>query len=284
MPFTALKKLSVQTAGSASGTWGAGGVTGSDLNTGVMGPLDTIVAGVSTFSVSSSNVTLSFVAGGGGDVSNCLWQFTGVLTASITVSPAVGDATTYLNGFYLFSNKTTGAFTITLTTANGSLVLPQGRSGILFVSNANSIAPYLVAIAGNTNADPIPVGSTTVWNQAAAPVGWTQVVTLNDYALRLVSGTGAGTGGSTGFNTVFGASVTTQSTTLTQSQVPSLDVKYNNASVAAGNGQIETFVGSISSSGSQGSGNQAAIGGGGGHTHPLSLNILYVNLIQAAKN
>src|ERR1700680_5217513 len=104
MAFTTLKKLSAQAGGANSGVWGAGGTVGVDVNTGVIQPLDTIVAGISTFSVSSTNVTLVFTAGGGADVSNCCWRFTGTLTANITVSPAAGDATTYLNGFYFLEN------------------------------------------------------------------------------------------------------------------------------------------------------------------------------------
>ena len=45
-------------------------------------------------------------------------------------------------------------------------------------------------------------GSTMVFVQAAAPTGWTQVTTYNDYALRIVSGA-TGTGGSVNFSSVF---------------------------------------------------------------------------------
>jgi hypothetical protein len=41
----------------------------------------------------------------------------------------------------------------------------------------------------------IPAGTVMVFYQAAAPVGWTQVVTQNDKALRVVSGAGGGSGG-----------------------------------------------------------------------------------------
>jgi hypothetical protein len=46
-------------------------------------------------------------------------------------------------------------------------------------------------------------GTTILFYQASAPTGWTQVTALNDYALRLVSGTGGSTGGTTAFSTVF---------------------------------------------------------------------------------
>lgn len=41
----------------------------------------------------------------------------------------------------------------------------------------------------------IPAGTVMVFYQAAAPVGWTQVVTQNDKALRVVSAAGGGSGG-----------------------------------------------------------------------------------------
>lgn len=53
--------------------------------------------------------------------------------------------------------------------------------------------------------------STMVFVQAAAPTGWVQNTSFNDYALRVVSGT-AGSGGSVNFSSVF-TSVTPTGTT-----------------------------------------------------------------------
>lgn len=44
-------------------------------------------------------------------------------------------------------------------------------------------------------------GTVSIFYQAAAPTGWTQVVTQNDKALRIVSGTGGGSGGTDGLTT-----------------------------------------------------------------------------------
>lgn len=46
----------------------------------------------------------------------------------------------------------------------------------------------------------IPAGTKMVFFQAAVPTGWTQVTNYNDYALRVVSGTGGGTGGAAAFS------------------------------------------------------------------------------------
>ncbi len=244
MAFTTNKKLSAQAAASASGIWGAGGTTGVDLNTGVIGPLDTILGGTSTFSVASSNVSLTFTSGGGGDVNNAYWKFTGTLLSSIVVSPTAGDATTYLNGYYAWSNTTAGSFTITVTTADGSVVLPQGRRGVLFVSTAANIAPVIVAITGSGTADPVPAGSATFWYQAAAPSGWTAVA-LNDYNIKIVTDGGGGVAsGTVNYSTLF-ARTGTDAVTLVAANIPSSGLTYDkpsNAISVSGSG-FSTFAG-----------------------------------------
>ncbi len=220
MAFTQFKKLSAQAFNTANNTWGAGGTTGVDLNTGLISLVDYALGGFSTFTNPSGATSLSFTAGGGGDVQNGLWRWTGTISADTTITTAAGDATTYLNGFYGWSNTTSGSFTLTLTTANGSVVLPQGRRGVLYVNNVNSIAPFIVAIAGSSTADPVPAGTSCIFKQAAAPSGYTQVTSLNDYALRLVSGTGAGTGGSVGFTTAFASQTPVGTNSTTTVTVP----------------------------------------------------------------
>ena len=55
--------------------------------------------------------------------------------------------------------------------------------------------------------EPEYIGSTMVFYQASAPVGWTQNTSFNDCTLRLVSGlTGGSSGGSTDFTTIYPAS------------------------------------------------------------------------------
>lgn len=72
-----------------------------------------------------------------------------------------------------------------------------------------------------------PAGTRLLFHQAAAPTGWTKQTTVNDAALRVVSGTtGGGTGGSVAFSTLFaaGKAVTLSgnvgATTLTANQGP----------------------------------------------------------------
>ncbi len=218
MAFTVNKRLSAQAAASASGTWGAGGTTGVDLNTGVIGPLDTMLAGVSTISTSSGTYSLTFTAGGGGDVSNALWRFTASpLLGNLTVSPTAGDATTYLNGFYYFENLTTGSFTITLVTAAGSVTLPQTRRGVLFVDSVNG--PRIISAVGTVGADDFPVGTSTLFVNTTVPTGWTKGSTYNNHTIRLSTSTGNFTAGSVDFTTLFGRTGT-DAVTLTAANLP----------------------------------------------------------------
>ena len=70
----------------------------------------------------------------------------------------------------------------------------------------------------------VPSGTTMLFQQSAAPTGWTKQTTHNNKALRVVSGT-ASSGGSVAFTTAFSTSRTVsgsvQNHTLTLSQIPS---------------------------------------------------------------
>jgi len=148
----------------------------------------------------------------------------------------------------------------------------------------------------------IPSGSVTNFIQATAPTGWTQVTTWNDYAFRIVSGTGGGTGGSVAFSTAF-SSQNVGATTLSTSQIP------NHYHSILSNGFAGTL-GIQVSPGGQGDGswygyqdtpegphypdptgnNQSSTfanndnNGGGSHTHSLNIAVQYVDNIICSKN
>jgi len=284
----------VQAAGSNSGVWGAGGSSGDDLNTGVMGLIDTQLAGVVTNSVSSSNVTLSYA-----NVQNCMLRFTGTLLASINVSPDTGGspaASTYFNGFYFFENVTSGSFTITLVTNQGSVVLPQSRRGILFADQTN--APRIVAITGSTAADPIPVGTPMLFYSSAAPTGWTLSGLNNNYALRIVSSGGGVTGGSVGFATLF-SRTGTDGHTLTSNEIPShshvmfgpdtasssnpLTADTDFATMGLDQSSFSTNY-LMTKGNSPTRGRTNTTGGGVAHTHDIDMRVLYADFVICTKN
>lgn len=154
--------------------------------------------------------------------------------------------------------------------------------------------------SGQLNADtglynsPIPSGSVFLLYQSAAPTGWTQVTSLNDYALRIVSGTGGSTGGTTAFSTVFTnqtltTSGSTDGTTLSTAQLPSHTHSYN---VAVGTTRLAGNGCNYTGYGGNNSATSGAQGGGGSHSHTLSagttsavtLNVRYANIILCSKN
>ena len=74
--------------------------------------------------------------------------------------------------------------------------------------NLSQFANYLnssgqVSQAGIQSGVVLESGTVSLYYQSSAPTGWTQVTSLNDYALRLVSSSGGTTGGTTAFSTVF---------------------------------------------------------------------------------
>ena len=79
-----------------------------------------------------------------------------------------------------------------------------GSAGQVLVSNGAGSAPSWQAM--------VPPGTKMLFQQTAAPTGWTKDVTHNNKALRVVSGT-AGSGGSIDFTTAFFASRTVSGTT-----------------------------------------------------------------------
>ena len=142
--------------------------------------------------------------------------------------------------------------------------------------------------------NPIPTGSVMLFYQSAAPTGWTQVTTLNDYDLRLVSGAGGSTGGTTAYSTVFAnqtpsISGSASATTLSTAQIPS----HNHTWLI--HGSVCTGASGGVNDGNYPIGNNGNTtgyeGGGGSHTHGLSatssaitLNVQYANIIICSKN
>ena len=167
----------------------------------------------------------------------------------------------------------------------------------------------------------IPAGAKTNFLQAAAPTGWTQCTTYNNYAMRIVSGTGGGTGGSVAFTTAFASQAVAgtvsggavAATTLTTCQIPShrhamwsSDADMSTLSgfaaptaqgVAAYRNNLGTMgYGYTNVPGGPGAGQpyMQATGGGGSHTHTftqpsfsgtaINLAVQYVDIMIATKN
>ena len=159
------------------------------------------------------------------------------------------------------------------------------------------------ATSQTTTGVEIPAGTLMLFQQTAAPTGWTKQTTHNDKALRVVSGT-ASSGGTSAFTTVF----TNQTPTINTSGLSAAATTLTTAQLASHSHGI-TKRGGTGTGSTQGledttyrtnfeySGgtaiNTIAAGSGNSHTHSISgsvsssainLAVQYVDLIIASKD
>jgi hypothetical protein len=181
------------------------------------------------------------------------------------------------------------------------MAITSNATAIVFNDATVQTTAYVAATS------PIPSGSVMLFYQAAAPTGWTQVTSLNDYDLRLVSGTGGGTGGTTAYSTVFtnqtptiSGSFTVGSTTLSTAEMPAHSheiFRTNGYANHPGFSSSYTITGdqlaTYSCSSAPRNNGTSNTGGGGSHTHSISgsptssaitLNVRYANIIICSKN
>lgn len=129
-------------------------------------------------------------------------------------------------------------------------------------------------------------GTVMLFHQSAAPIGWTKITagTLNNHAMRIVTSTGwsSGSSGSTGFSSVFGSGKVSGSHVLTTDEL---------AAHSHVQQKFSTGGGGVSGTISTNSATPVSIvvptqnaGIGSGHTHTLSLDLNYANMILATKD
>lgn len=269
MASTALMGYTTPTTGSESGTWG------DDLNANLQSFLDVNFAGLTPLSLSSSNVLLT-----ASQARNQMIRCTGALSGAIVISP---DSGVLWNGIRCVENLTTNAFAVTLSNGGGSVVIPQGRRALVFIDAASG--PRIVSIAGSSTADPVPSGSVVPFYNNAVPAGYT-VVSLNDYALKIVSSAGGVTSGSVAYSTLF-ARTSTDSYTLTTPDIPShthttsLFLSTLTETSSAGHRYTD---GTGSAPGSPATLTSNATGGGGGHSHNIDMRVNTAALVLGTRN
>lgn len=175
-------------------------------------------------------------------------------------------------------------------TADSTGVLALQTNGTTAVSI--STAQVVTFTNPPVGIESFPTGTLMLFQQTAAPTGWTKQTTHDNKALRVVTGS-ASSGGTSSFTTVFTnqtPTITTSglsagATTLTTAQMPSHTHTYNIGGAGSGG---YAFGGNAASPQTSGS-----TGGGGSHDHTISgsatssaitLNVQYVDLIIASKN
>jgi hypothetical protein len=158
-----------------------------------------------------------------------------------------------------------------------------------------SSGQWLPVSGSNVTGTVFPSGTLMLFQQTAAPTGWTKQTTHNDKTLRVVSGT-ASSGGSTAFTSVFTSRTpagTVGNTTLSASQLGNHTHAYtapssNNSGLNAqyvskapsGNFQVPSGAGANTGGINEGS--------GGAHNHgftgtAMDFAVQYVDLIIASK-
>lgn len=141
----------------------------------------------------------------------------------------------------------------------------------------------------------IPSGSLMLFQQTAAPTGWTKQTTHNDKSLRVVSGAAA-SGGVQAFSTVFGRTAT-DAFTLTQAVMPSHGHSVYDPTHAhsymypyvhhydAGGAEFPVFAADWTSTSANPTGiSLYGAGSDGAHSHGLDIRVLYVDVIIASKD
>jgi hypothetical protein len=189
-----------------------------------------------------------------------------------------------------------GAASITTGAGDTCIAIPNQAL------NGWTVANYVVgSLTPGTSAYGSGIVATTAmtFQQTSAPTGWTKVVTHNDKALRVVSGT-ASSGGSVAFSTAFASQAvggTVGGTTLSSAQLPA----HTHGSIFGsgdGAGATNAFT-SYPNSGYPTFNNTNSViytvtsdggsGGGSSHTHTftgtaINLAVNYVDMIIATKS
>jgi hypothetical protein len=257
----------------ANPSWASGGGVGSVTSVGLSMPAIFTVSGspvtasgtlTAAFNNQAANTVLA-----GPSVGSAVPTFRALLAADLPAISTLLDTIGSTQGTVLFRGASTWS------------ALAPGTSGQVLTSGGASANPSWATNSGGGGAA-FPTGTLMLFQQTAAPTGWTKQTANNDALLRVVSGT-AGTGGSNAFSTI-NAQTVVGNTTLTSLTIPSHAHSYNDRYVQAGG----LLVDSDSNANVQNYGptqsdfTTGAAGSGGSHNHSVSFNIKYVDLIVAA--
>lgn len=158
---------------------GDSSVWGSKLNANSFPLIDNALGGITSLSVSSSNVVLSNTQ----DQMTIL-RISGTMSANIAVTSAA-------QGFKIVENKTSGAYTLTVNTGIGTpLAISQGGSSLVIMDETNG--PRLGVNIGGTGSSSLTTGTfgllmlaTSTWNAGRELVSNSQSVTASSASLTI---------------------------------------------------------------------------------------------------
>jgi microcystin-dependent protein len=266
MANTPNKGLLLMVTGTEVDTWG------DELNDEVFTPLDSMLGGVVTKSLTNVQVDLT-----ADESENLRLVLNGTLTGNVLV-------TTQCVGFTIVENQCTGAFTVTFQ-KNGvgtPVTVPNGTNNLVTTGLAGN--PAVVGID-------FPAGTRIPFQQTTPPPGYskdTATVGLNNSAMRLVTGSVVN-GGTEDFSTTFANRTpagTVGDTTLSTTQIPAhshLNVAGATVSTTGTPGASEYIANRNSLGTTTQIGGTATVatggrstdtGGGQPHNHSLTMNAM----------
>lgn len=162
--YTNSLRLEKQGNGENPNTWG------QKLNQSVIELIDSSVAGYTSITVSSTNVTLTTSDGGVDQARTKILEITGTLTANVAIIiPQVPKD-------YVVYNKTTGAYTVTFkTVASAGVVIVQNGIGTIICDGA----------AGNVYAaNGTGIGAGNLFGVSASNIGLNLITQATTAATR----------------------------------------------------------------------------------------------------
>ena len=155
------------------------------------------------------------------------------------------------------------------TTANIS-ALTNVACGLAYDITLN-VLKYNTGLAWSNIGGTVPSGTKMVFYQAAAPTGWTLLASVDDKLIYITKGSvllgeTGGTPCSSGSWSISGFSGATASHTLTLAETPAHAHTYTGAGdLTVGGSEYSSDYSAVAG------GNSLSTGGGGGHTHDLSM-------------
>ncbi len=312
-------KLELQGTGENAGTWG-------DKTNNNLDVLDAFAAGYLNKNVAgSANVTLTTAnASSTAESSNKVIELTGTIGANITVFIPAKE-----NNYFIYNN-TAGSYTVNVAaTGHGanSVTIAQGTKTLVYCTsnNVEELFGDDIKVTGNVTAtsfigngasltgiEPFPSGTSMLFQQTAAPTGWTKQTTHDNKALRIITGT-VSSGGNNTFAAAFNTNQTVSGTTggsavtitgstaghaITQAELPSVTLQTtesvkieeapSNKGSSSGSGAAYNKADVPLGGSDQAHSHAAGTLAGSSHTHSFSstfnLDVQYVDFIIANKD
>lgn len=219
--FTSNLGIEKPGSGEKPGTWG----TTANLNYDI---LDRAIHGVLTIDLTAEGSAYTLTTSQNGTLSNGQYkvlQFINATTGvTVTLSPNSTDK------FHVIYNNS--GYTLTITQGSGGdATILNGQTAIVYADGAGPTAK--VTDVGTTLSAGFTSGTKMLFNQTAAPSGWTKDTSHTDTAIRVTDGT-VSSGGTNGFidrltngtpagTIASSASGSVDSTTLSVNTIPSHD-------------------------------------------------------------